>query len=453
MELICDGLPVPRRYWAVFTIGLGISMAVLDSAIANIALPTIAQDLQTSAAASIWVVNAYQLAVIASLLAFSLLGDIVGYKRIYQIGLVVFTLSSGLCALSDSLPLLTAARVIQGLGAGALMSINTALTRITWPKQQLGHGIGLNALIVALSSAAGPTIASAILAVASWQWLFAVNLPLGLIAAVVAARALPPNPQRSQARFDLISALLNASFFVVLISAIDSLGRDNMAFSASLLAATVAIGYVFVRRQLTMQLPLLPVDLLRIRLFTLSICTSVCSFTAQMLAMVSLPFYLQQVLGKTEVMTGLLMTPWPIAIMFVAPLAGRLVEKHSPGTLGAVGMALFAAGLFSLSRLTPHSDTLDIVWRMTLSGIGFGFFQSPNNFAIVSSVPGNRSGGASGMLGTARLMGQTLGTSLVGLMFGWFGLDGTHRSLQLATLFALAAAVVSSLRITAGRPD
>lgn len=448
----CDGLPVPLRYWAVFTIGLGICMAVLDGAIANIALPTIAQDLHTSAAASVWVVNAYQLAVIASLLAFSLLGDIFGYRRIYQIGLVVFTVTSGLCALADSLPLLTAARVLQGFGAGALMSINTALTRIIYPKQLLGRGIGLNALIVALSAAAGPTLAAGILSVASWQWLFAVNLPIGLIASLVAARALPANPQPSRARFDPASAGLNAAFFVVLIAAIDSLGRGTGLLTAGLLLATLVIGIVFVRRQLTLPVPLLPIDLLKIRLFTLSICTSVCSFTAQMLAMVSLPFYLQQVLGRTEVMTGLLMTPWPIAIMFVAPLAGRLVEKHSPGTLGAIGMVMFAAGLLALSQLTPQSGNADIVWRMLLSGLGFGFFQSPNNFAIVSSVPGNRSGGASGMLGTARLLGQTLGASLVGLLFSWFGSNGTHRALELAALCALAAAIVSSLRIAGKRP-
>jgi DHA2 family multidrug resistance protein-like MFS transporter len=447
MNAPSDGLPTPQRYWAVLVVSIGIGMSVLDGAIANIALPTIASDLRTSAATSIWVVNAYQLAVIASLLAFAVLGDMYGYKRVYRGGLVVFTLASAGCALSDTLPLLISARIIQGLGAGAVMSVNTALARCIYPKKQLGRGIGLNALVVALSAAAGPTMASAILAVTTWQWLFAINLPFGLVAALLAKRMLPTNPLHKTAVFDLPSTALNAAFFILLIISIDNLGHASAVSMAISFLLAAVIGYVFVRRQLTLPLPLLPVDLLKIRLFSLSVCTSICSFSAQMLAMVSLPFYLQQVLGRTEVMTGLLMTPWPIAIMIIAPWSGRLVDRHAPGKLCALGMLIFSAGLLSLALLTPQASNGDIIWRMLLTGTGFGFFQAPNNFAIVASVPHKRSGGASGMQGMARLLGQTFGTTLVGLLFSWYGQLGTQRSLQLAALFALVAALISAMRM------
>jgi len=445
-----DGVPLPQRYWAILVIALGVSMAVLDGAIANVALPTIARDLNASPASSIWVVNAYQLAITVSLLAFSSLGDIIGYKRIYQWGLAVFTVTSVGCALSDSLTTLTVARILQGFGAAAIMSVNTALIRVIYPKAQLGRGMGFNSLLVALSSAAGPTIAAAILSLTSWQWLFAINLPIGLVAWLVALRALPANPHKASHRFDIQSALLNALTFGLLIFSVDGFGHGaSPLLVGGLLAVALAVGWVFVRRQLSLAAPLLPIDLLRIPLFGLSVCTSICSFTAQMLALVSLPFYLQS-LGYGPAQIGLLMTPWPLVIMVVAPLSGRLVEKYSPGLLGAVGLSLFAAGLLSLAMLPAQPSHLDIVWRMALCGVGFGFFQSPNNFAMLSSAPPHRSGGASGMLGTARLLGQTTGASLVALLFTLFPHHGTHTGLIVGAAFALGAAAVSCLRMANG---
>jgi DHA2 family multidrug resistance protein-like MFS transporter len=200
-----------------------------------------------------------------------------------------------------------------------------------------------------------------------------------------------------------------------------------------------------------MPVPLLPVDLLRIPIFSLSIGTSICSFCAQMLAMVALPFFLQNVLGRDEVATGLLLTPWPLATIVMAPIAGRLIEKFHPGLLGGLGLAMFAAGLFLLALLPTQPTDVDIIWRMMLCGAGFGLFQSPNNHTIITAAPRNRSGGASGMLGTARLVGQSSGAALVALMFNLFHDHGTHASLLLAGGFASVAAVVSLARMTQTR--
>ena len=421
-----DGLPLPQRYGAILTIVIGISMAVLDGAIANVALPTIATDLHATPASSIWVVNAYQIAIVISLLSFSFLGDMFGYRRIYKCGLVVFLLSSLFCALSDSLQMLTLARVIQGFGGAALMSVNTALIRLIYPQRFLGRGMGINSFIVAVSSAAGPTIAAAILSIASWKWLFLINVPLGIIALLLAMRFLPPNGSRaSKPRFDLPSAVMNALTFGLLITALSGFAQGQ---SLTLIAAE-----------------------LRIPLFSLSICTSVCSFCAQMLAMVSLPFYLQTVLGRSEVETGLLLTPWPLATMVMAPLAGYLIERVHAGLLGALGLFIMAAGLFSLVLLPASPADINIIWPMILCGAGFGLFQSPNNHTIITSAPRERSGGASGMLGTARLLGQSSGAALVALMLNQFGDNGTHVSLMAAAILAVIAACVSGLRITQPR--
>ncbi|WP_312757205.1 MFS transporter [Pantoea brenneri] len=448
-----DGLPVAQRYRAILTIALGITMAVLDGAIANVALPTIARELNASPAESVWIVNAYQIAIIVSLLSLSFLGDMLGYRRVYQAGLALFIATSLFCALSTSLNMLTFARVLQGFGGAALMSVNTALIRIIYPQRYLGRGMAINSLIVAVSTAAGPTVAAAILSVASWKWLFLINVPLGAIALWLALRTLPDNPQKATAqRFDIPSAIMNALFFGLLISALSGFaqGQNGWLVLAELLALLV-VGWFFIRRQLNMAVPLLPVDLLRIPIFSLSMGTSVCSFCAQMLAMVSLPFFLQNVLGRDEVTTGLLLTPWPLATMVFAPIAGRLIERVHAGLLGGIGLAMFAAGLFLLALLPAQPGDGDIIWRMMLCGAGFGLFQSPNNHTIITSAPRHRSGGASGMLGTARLLGQSVGAALVALMFNLFDQSGTHASLLLAGGFSTVAAIVSLSRMTQSR--
>ena len=446
-----DGLPPGPRRRAVTVIAIAISLAVLDSTIANVALPTIAVDVHANAADSIWVVNAYQLAVIVCLLPLASLGEIVGYARVYRAGLAVFTLASLACALSDSLATLAAARILQGAGAAGVMGLNTALIRFIYPQARLGSGIGLNALVVAVASVVGPSVAAAILSVAPWPWLFALNVPVGVVALAMAWRSLPVVPPVAR-RFDWASAALNGLAFGLLITGVDGLGHGEpgAAVATELLAAVVA-GAVLARRQLGLAAPLLPVDLLRIPLFALSIATSVCSFAAQTLAFVALPFFFQDVLGRGAVATGLLMTPWPAAVAVSAPIAGRLADRVPPGVLGGIGLAAMTAGLAALWRLPAAPGDFAMVWRMTLCGAGFGLFQAPNTRTLIAAAPRHRTGGASGMLSTARLLGQTGGAALVALVFarvagGSAGAGGTGAALALATGFSAAGCVLSLAR-------
>jgi DHA2 family multidrug resistance protein-like MFS transporter len=443
-----DGLPTPQRYWAILTLMVGLAMSCLDTAIVNVALPTIAHDLNTSAADSIWIVNAYQLAVLIALLPFASFGDIFGYRRVYRFGIALYTAAALISALAGSLEMLTLGRALQALGAAGLMSVNTALVRFTYPRRQLGRGIALISLVVAVSSAAGPTVAAAILAVAPWPWLFAVNVPIGIITFLLSLRFLP-HTEPSGHRFDMVSAAMCAVMFGLLISAINGIGHgQRVAWIAAEFAGALAAGGLLVRRQAPQPMPLLPVDLFRRPIFALSVTTSVCSFVAQGIAFVSLPFYFQEVIGVSAVATGLLMTPWPAMTAVLAPIAGRLSDRYPAGILGGIGLAVCGTGFVLLALLPAHPTTVDILWRVAVCGAGFGLFQSPNNRAIVSSAPRERSGGAGAIQGTARLLGQSIGAALVALIFGLAQQAGGSHGATIAILIAAGfagAGVLASL--------
>ncbi len=454
-ERPADGLPMPRRVWAILAVAFGVSLSVIDGTIANVALPTIGQELGISSADSIWIVNAYQLAIMVSLLSFSALGDVVGYRKIYIGGVMLFTVASVGCALSGSLQTLVLARVMQGFGAAAITSVNTTLIRFIYPKAQLGRGMGINATVVAVSSVAGPTLAAGILSIASWPWLFAVNIPMGLVALALSRRFLPGNPVRvREHRFDWRDAVMNALTFGLLMASVEgfSHGLDPRLLTLGV-AALLVIGFFFIRSQLREPYPILPFDLLRIPIFSVSVLTSICSFLGQMLAMVALPFYLQQACGYNDVQTGLLLTAWPAIIMIVAPIAGMLVERIHAGFLGGTGLTMMAAGLFLLAFLPEHPTDFDIIWRLVLCGAGFGLFQSPNNSILIASAPPERSGSASGMLATARLIGQTTGAALMALLFHVVPDNSTHTALLLAGGFAVTGAIISLARISLPLPE
>jgi len=441
-----DGLPKPRIYWAWATLMVGLTLAVIDGTIANVALPTIAADFSAGPAASIWIVNGYQLAIVITLLPLAALGEIYGYRRIYLLGVSLFTLASIACVFSQSLEALTIARVVQGFGAAGLMSVNTALLRYTVPQAKLGTAIGLNALFVALSSTIGPTLAGVILHSLTWPWLFVINIPLGILAVVMGLKSLPFN-ELSSRRFDDLSAILTALTLGLLITAIDSAG-NNVPPEYLALQAIGCVGSAIwlIRRSTQTADPLLPLDLLRIPVFSLSLCTSIMSFLAQMMAFISLPFLFQDVYGFKPIEVGLLMMPWPIALAIVAPLSGKLSDQYSPATLGLVGLIFFAAGLALVGLLPENPTVTDICWRMAICGIGFGFFQAPNNRMIITSAPRARSGAASGMLGTARLLGQSLGAAFVAFLISHWGVNNIPRILIVAAGFAAFASIISISR-------
>jgi DHA2 family multidrug resistance protein-like MFS transporter len=455
-----DGLPTPARYRALAVIIVGVTMSALDGSIVNLALPGIARDLRSSAAGSVWVVSAYQLAALALLLPLASLGDRVGYRQVYLGGAAIFAIASAVCCIANSVPMLAMARGVQGMGAAGIMAVNGALLRLTYPKKQFGRGIAINSAIIAAASVAGPAVAAAILSVASWHWLFAANIPLGLLLVVLGWRALPQNTLRAAGGMHLAwqDVALNALMFGLFFVGAQSLGHRSdvgpapvsPAAAAALMAVGLLCGYVYLQRQRRLAVPLFPIDLLRIPLFSLSICTSVTSFASQTLAFIALPFLFLDVWGRSPVEAGLLMAAWPLSVLCVAPVVGRLIGRYHGGLLGGLGLATMALGMALLAVLAPAPSLADIAWRMAVCGAGFGLFQSPNNHTIFTSAPVQRSGAAGGMLASARLTGQALGAVLLVAVFSLAGpLDknGPALALLAAAVLAAVASVFSALRL------
>jgi DHA2 family multidrug resistance protein-like MFS transporter len=442
-------VPSPGYRWTLFALLTGVAMTSLDSAIANIALPTIASELGATESATVWVVNGFQLGTALCLLPAAALGEIGGLRRFYAFGMVAFGIASLGCALSVSLAWLVLFRVLQGAAGAFMAAIGPALVRRILPRERIGSGLAWIALAVAVSGAAGPSVAAAILSVARWPWLFLVNVPICALAAWAFLRHAPPDEPQPR-RFDLGGALLTALALGLLVVGIDTLGV-GVRTAAIEIAAGVAALVALVAHQARRATPLVPLDLMRIPLFSLSVVTSICSYAAQILAYVSLPFLFQGVQQRSPVETGLLVTPWPLFVVFIAPIAGRLTARHSAALLGSMGLAALAIGLGCLAAMPASPSVPDIVWRMALCGVGFGFFQTPNNTALMTAGPANRSGAAGGMLALARIFGWCLGSALVAVVFALSNSQPTVACLELACGFAVFGAIVSVSRFRTAR--
>jgi len=439
-----DGLPMPRRLLAAIAILGALALVVIDGAIANVALPSIALKLNAPPSQTVWIVTGYQLAVVMFLLPASALGERYGYRRVFASGVVLFTLASALCAFAPSMSGLVAARFIQGLGSAAVMPLGLALLRHTYPRRLLGSAIGWNALAVAISSAAGPGIGAAILAIADWRWLFAVNLPIGALVLLFAVNL--PKAAGSAKSIDGVSVALNAGLFAAFVMGCDYLLSEPPLGVGLLILAALGM-WALVRREMPLAAPMIPLDLLRGHSFRISIIASVCCFVAQMASFIALPFHLQHALGLSASATGLLMTPWPIAVMAAAPLSGRLSDRVPTAWLCAAGGVCMAIGLAACAALPLQSHLIFFVMFSGLTGLGFGFFQTPNNRNMLMTAPKERSGAAGGMQGMARLSGQTLGSVMMGTLFALLPTAVAPRlGLAISAVLALTAGVVSTLR-------
>lgn len=435
-ESLPDGLEAPRRHWAAATLLLALTVTVLDSSMANVALPAIAGALRIDPANVVWVVIAYNLVVVVSLLPLSAVAERVGFRRMFALGMTMFMAASLASALSTSFLSLLLARMAQGLGSAMLMCLFGGLVRNIYPMNKLGMGLSLNAMTVGVMAVLGPAIGAFILQAVSWHWIFLVIVPF-CIASYFGVRFLPDVP-RSASRFDWVACLLSAPVFGLAVIGLDAVVKDPARAVLCLLIAALA-AWALVRRSRGQLAPIVPVDLLRIKPIAYAVGASAFSFAAQMAAFVSLPFYFKEVLHYSYGDVGILLGVWSIGVAVMAPVAGYLSGRYAIAVLCGIGAAGMAAGMTWVVLLPASTAFLWLILAMLVGGVGFGFFQTPNNRALLAGAPRHRSGAAGGMQATTRVFGQSFGTALVAVSFNISEINGA----VIGIVAAIACAVVA----------
>jgi len=418
----------------------------MDGALPNIALPTIAREMNIDSSSAIMIVSVYQLILVMTLLPLSALGSRIGLRKMYQLGLCLFIGSALLCFLAPNLPLLLAARALQALGAAAALSVGSALIRSIYPTNQLGRGLGINTIIVASAAAVAPILGGYIVSVVSWHWIFVATVPLGLLSLAVGQRALPNVAGHGQS-ISLMGALLCALTFGLIISGLLALARGyHLPASLAVLLLGALAAVVFVRRERTQALPILPVDLLANRVVALSILGGQFAFIGSMTFVLSLPFRLQEHFGFSPSEVGAAVAPFPLAMMVSAPLAGMLSDRYHPGILGGIGMTIATGGMLLLAFIPEGATQVDIAWRMAVCGAGYGLFLSPNAKLVISAAPIARAASAGGLISTNRLVGQALGAALVtALLAAGHGSDSTPAVLGAVLTFCAGICSIARL--------
>jgi DHA2 family multidrug resistance protein-like MFS transporter len=438
-----DGLPKPRRYWAIAAISFGTALLVLDGAIANVALPTIARDLGVSDAVVTNVVTVYQLVLVMVLLPFSSLGDRIGHRRFYQAGQGVFLVASALCLLAEDFFVLLALRALQAIGAGIALSVSAAMLRQIYPASRLGTGMGVNSVIVASSAALAPTLGGFIVEHAAWQWVFAAAAPFAVVSLLL-GRALPePAPQQRPPEW--VSGLWSAGTMLLLIGGLQLATHENAVIGAPLALTGVVSALLLVRRERARTAPVVPVDLLARPVLGFSALGAIACFVAAGALMLSLPFRFQLTMGYSAEEAGLLLLPFPLTMLVVAPLAGWMSDRIAPTKLGVTGMAIAIAGLLLLAFMPAQPGEFAIAWRLALTAAGFGLFFAPNSRLLIGQAPRDRAAAAGGLLSTSRLLGQTLAAVTVGILLaGGAGLGPAPLIVSIA--LAVVAALCSLAR-------
>jgi MFS transporter, DHA2 family, multidrug resistance protein len=410
-----DGVvPRRRRLAAIVSLSMGTLLLMMDSSIANVGLPTIAHDLHAPAANAVVIVVVYNLVLAMTLMPFANLGMLIGLRRVFLAGLCIYLTGAVLSWFADSLVVLLAVRAIQALGAAAAISVSSALVRATYPRYQLGRGLGFNTLAAATGGAIAPVIGGMIVSHASWHWVFSAGVPLAVVA-LIAGRALP-DPDSIAHKFDTVGAVLCAVTFGLLISGLRWLTAVHApAIPAGLIGVGAVAGFLLVRHEMTQPHPVLPVDLLRRPPLALSVAAGLCGYLASTTVLLALPFRLHA-MGFSPAEIGGMIAPYALAATVSAPAGGMLSDRVSPTILGTAGLSVATIGLLILTRLATTSTYLDVALPLALCGIGFGFFMSPNARLIIGSVSASRAASASSLISTTRMMGQALGSTFVGVL-------------------------------------
>ena len=407
---------VPRsvRWGILFIIVMSVFMSTLDSSIVNVALPTMSKNLSVSSGAIAWVVSIYLIAVSATMLLFGRLGDIYGKTLVFQIGLAVFTLGSLLCGISASLTVLLIARVVQAIGAAGLMSNSQGIITQVFPDKERGRALGINGAFVALGSLVGPSLGGLIVDFTRWEYIFWINIPIGIIVILLSLKLLPHSGKKMNEKVDLPGSLLFLTFIVLLfggLGQVQQAGFTSPAVIISLITSVILFCF-FLRREKRIEMPLLDLSLFSSKWFSISLVCSFISFIAIFCSNIVMPFYLQDALGLSPKSAGMFLSIYPLILALAAPISGYISDKIGSEILTLIGLCLISIGLLLMSTLNASPNYLAMGMYMGIMSLGNALFQSPNTSLVMSTLPRNKLGIGGSISALVRNLGMIVGITL-----------------------------------------
>lgn len=404
-----------KKEWAILLVILPMTfMTTLDSSIVNVALPTMARELGTTMAGIEWIVTSYLITICALILLFGRFGDVIGKSRVFRFGIAVFTIGSLLCGLSNTLVMLIISRIIQAVGAAAAMATNQGIITETFPPSERGRALGMTGTAVALGTMVGPTLGGLIVSVAPWEFIFLINIPIGVIVYIAVMKTLSFRKTEDKVPFDIKGTILFMLAIVLLFCSINfgqSIGFTNPIIVGALILSVLFL-IIFIKVEDKIKTPMLDISIFKNKLFSLSIFCGFTSFISIGAINIILPFYLQDVLKLGPSVAGLMMTVSPIVLAVVAPVSGYLSDKLGSEKISALGLSIMTLGIFSLIFFSESTPLLIVGVLIGTVSLGSGIFQSPNNSLIMSTVDKSKLGVAGSINGLIRNLGMTTGIAL-----------------------------------------
>lgn len=408
-----------RKWYVMAAVAMSTFLATIDGSIVNVALPTLVRDLNADFATVQWVVLAYLLTVATLLLSMGRLGDMIGKKPIYTAGFVVFTVGSVLCGLAPTVYALIGFRVVQAVGAAMMFALGMAIVTEAFPSNERGRALGMSGTVVSIGIVVGPTLGGLLIDALSWNWIFFVNLPVGIVGTLMAVRFVPALKPAGRQQFDYAGAATLFLSLLALLLALTLGQRLGFGDSRVLLLfcawAVFLVSFLAIERRTSQ--PMIDLRLFQNKLFSINLATGLATFISMGGTMILIPFFLENVLGYGTRQVGLLMATVPIALGVVAPISGALSDRLGTRPITVVGLASMLLGYYAMSTVQTSMSTVGYVLRFLPVGIGMGIFQSPNNSAVMGAVPRARLGVASGLLSITRALGQTTGIAVLGALW------------------------------------
>lgn len=401
------------RWLILMTLVMLTFMACLDSSIVNVALPAMEDKLKVNMTSIEWVVTSYLIVISGTILIFGRLGDMLGKGRIFKFGIILFSLGSLLCGLSHSIVILVAARVIQAIGAAASMSTSQGIITQVFPSNERGRALGISGSFVALGTMVGPPLGGFITTYIGWEYIFFINVPIGILTAIAAFKFLPVSGKSKEERMDYKGAFLITATIVLLFGAIiegQTIGYTKSLILICFLVSAVFL-FLFVKLENKLSTPLLDMGLFNNGLFTLSVCCAFISFVTISCTNIIQPFYFESALKYSAQKAGLFMMAYPITLAVVAPTSGYLSDKIGSEILTFIGLIITSISMYLMSCLTTTTSVPVMLFYIMLTALGNGLFQSPNTSLIMSTVPRNKLGIAGGINAFMRNLGMVFGVS------------------------------------------